>query len=94
MKQTGSSGEEPDSTLPMWRIICAELEIDLVGSDLSALRREAKGLVDERGDRKKDYRFESFNSGNPRPDSSFVLTPTQGLRDFQRHRIRHLVAVR
>jgi hypothetical protein len=86
MKQTTCSGEETDSALPYWRIVCVELGIDLVGKNLVQLRRDAKEKVDEQGDRHRDYRFQTYLGGTSQ--GTIVITSTQGLRDFQHGRVR------
>jgi len=87
-KSSCSAGEE-DSALPTRRVVCADLDIDLVGKNLTELRKQAKKIVDERGDRRVDYHFQSFESG--KLQSQFVISPTQGLRDFQRRPYRRAV---
>ena len=89
MKQATCPGEGTDSPLPYRRIVCAELGIDFVGKDLAQLRHDAKKKVDEKGDRRKDYRFESFLAG--KLQSTFIVTPTEGLRNFRRRRFRRAV---
>ncbi len=52
------------------------------GESLVELRRQAGSKVDELGDARNDYRFQTFDNGEP--VSGFVITPAQGLEHFQR----------
>jgi hypothetical protein len=79
-----SEDPEPDGSLPRWKIVCVELKIELTGGDLGELRRQAKELVDKDGDPRIDYRFRTLNCGTA--TGGFVITPTQGLRNFQHNR--------
>ncbi len=73
---------ESERSLPRWKIVCEKLNIELRGAKLTELRRQAKILVDELGDPRNDYHFQTFDGETS--SSSFVITPTKGLQRFQR----------
>jgi len=77
---------EPDGSFSKWKIVCDKLGLTLAGDSMIELRRAAEKHINEKGDVKEDYHFQIFYNGAP--TSSFVISPSQGLVNFQRGRAR------
>jgi len=69
-----------------WKIVCVDEDLMLEGNDLFLLRKLARASVDLKGNLKKDCHFVVYEDGKLMNDLQLVVSPSQGLKNFQRGR--------